>query len=208
MIQKLNTTLILFYLNMHMILHQSHLSDTSPELVNQFLTWSKDNRMSCNPLNVGNLFLERKTIMRQYACAPISGIAQLKDLPLLGLIFQGYSKSSSHVKIKLTKANKCLHVLKTSRKEQYNQDEIDHMFMATVLINALYGLLVCYGASDSDLSLVQCFLKKCHKRYFISYPVDIFSLLKSQDCSIFRKSISIDGHPSQSDNTREKRNEI
>ena len=129
--------------------------------------------------------------MRQYA--PISGIAQLKDLPLLGLIFQGDSKSSSHVKIKLTKANKCLHVLKTSRKEQYNQDEIDHMFKATVLINVLYGLLD--GASDSDLSLVQCFLKRCHKRYFISYPVDIFSLLESQDRSIFRKSISIDGHP-------------
>lgn len=140
--------------------------------------------------------------MRQYA--PISGVAQLKDLPLLGLIFQGDSKSSSHVKIKLTKANKCLHALKTSGKEQYNQDEIDHMFKATALINVLYGLLVCYSASDSDLSLVkrefslglvQCFLKKCHKWYFISYSVEIFSLLESQDRSIFRKSISIDGHP-------------
>ena len=142
--------------------------------------------------------------MRQYP--PISGIAQLKDLPLLGLIFQGDSKSSSHVKIKLTKANKCLHALKTSGKEQYNQDEIDHMFKATALINVLYGLLVCYSASDSDLSLVkrefslglvQCFLKKCHKWYFISYPVEIFSLLESQDRSIFRKSISIDGHPAK-----------
>ena len=81
-------------------------------------------------------------------------------------------------------------------------------FKATVLINVLYGLLVCYSASDSDLSLVQCVLKRCHKRYFISYPVDIFSLLESQDRSIFRKSISIDSHPPKSDNTREKRNEI
>jgi len=73
------------------------------------------------------------------------------------------------------------------------------------LLCPLYPLLlVCYGASDSDLSLVQCFLKRCHKRYFISYPVDIFSLLESQDRSIFRKSISIDGHPPKSDNTREK----
>ena len=79
----------------------------------------------------------------------------MKDLALLGLIFQGDSKSSSHAKIKLTKANKCLHALKTSGKEQYNQDEIDHMFKATALINVLYGLLVCYSASDSDLSLVK-----------------------------------------------------
>ena len=82
------------------------------------------------------------------------------------------------------------------------------MFKATALINVLYGLLVCYSASDSDLSLVQCFLKRCHKRYFILYPVDIFSLLKSQDRSIFRKAVSIDGHPAKSDNTTEKRNEI
>ena len=137
--------------------------------------------MSCNSSKCRELIFRKE-----------SGIAQLKDLALLGLIFQGDSKSSSHVKIKLTKANKCLHVLRTSRKEQYNQDEIDHMFKATVLINVLYSLLD--GASDSDLSLVQCFLKRRHKRYFISYPVDIFSLLESQDRSIFRKSISIDGH--------------
>ena len=30
---------------------------------------------------------------------------------------------------------------------------------------------------------------------FISYPVDIFSLLENKDRSIFKKSISIDGHP-------------
>ena len=39
---------------------------------------------------------------------------------------------------------------------------MDQMFKATVLINVLYGLLVCYDASVSDLSLVQCFLKRCH----------------------------------------------
>ena len=55
------------------------------------------------------------------------------------------------MKIKLTKANKCLHVVKTLHKEQYNQDEIDHTFKAIVLPNVLYGLSV-YGASDSDLS--------------------------------------------------------
>ena len=48
--------------------------------------------MSCNSSKCRELIFRKE-----------SGIAQLKDLALLGLIFQGDSKSSSHVKIKLTK---------------------------------------------------------------------------------------------------------
>ena len=34
--------------------------DTSPELVNQFLTWSKDNCMSCNPNKCGELIFRKE----------------------------------------------------------------------------------------------------------------------------------------------------
>ena len=73
--------------------------------------------------------------------APISGITQSKDLPLLGVTFQGdqiTSKFSSYAKINLTIANKCLYVLRTLCKEQYNQDEINHMFKAIILPTLLY----------------------------------------------------------------------
>ena len=84
----------------------------------------------------------------------------------------------------------CMQVYKYvfMRKEKYNQDEINHMFNAIVLPNVLYGLSV-YGASDSDLSLVQRFLKRWHKRHFISYLVDIFSPPESQHRSILQKLI-------------------
>ena len=47
--------------------------------------------------------------------------------------------------------------------------------------------------SDSDLSLVQRFLKRCHMQHFISYPLSpkpIRSLF-----FYFQKSITINGHP-------------
>ena len=91
---------------------------------------------------------------------------------------------------KLITANKCIHVLRTLRKEKYSQTEIYHLFTVLVLPNFIYGLPV-YGASEPDLNIIQNFLDRCHKRRFISYPVSIKDLLKKQDCKIFKKVTSI-----------------
>ena len=47
--------------------------------------------------------------------------------------------------VKLAKANKGLLILRTLRKEQYDQNEIDLLFKTIVLPNSTYGLSV-YGA--------------------------------------------------------------
>ena len=66
-------------------------------------------------------------------------------------------KFRAHVNLKLIKANKCLRVLRTLRKEQYSPAEIDHLFTFLVLPNFIYGLPV-YGASEPDLNVIQKFL--------------------------------------------------
>ena len=96
--------------------------------------------------------------------------------------------------LKLIKANKCIHVLRTLRKEKYSQAEIDHLFTVLVSPNFIYGLPV-YGASEPDLNIIQNVSDRCHKRRFISYPVSIKDLLKNQDCKIFKKVTSITNHP-------------
>ena len=87
-----------------------------------------------------------------------------------------------------------LHVLRTLRKEHYSQAEIDHLFISIVLPNFSYALSV-YGASESDLTVIQNFLDRCHKRRFISFPVFIKNLLNKQDRNILKKLISTDCHP-------------
>ena len=101
---------------------------------------------------------------------------------------------SMHVRTNLVKANKCLYVLRTLRKEHYSQAEIDHLFISIVLPNFGYALSV-YGASESDLTAIQSFLDRCHKRRFISFPVFIKKLLNKQDRNILKKVISTDCHP-------------
>ena len=105
---------------------------------------------------------------------------------------QSGCKFRAHVNLKLIKANTCLHVLRTLRKEQYSQ--IDHMFTVLVSPNFIYGLPV-YGASETDLNIIQNFRDRCHKRRFISNPVSIKDLLKNQDCKIFKKVTSKNNHP-------------
>ena len=46
-----------------------------------------------------------------------------------------------------------------------------------------------YGASDSDLNVIQRFLDSSHKRHFTSQTVSIFNLLEQQDKSTFKRAI-------------------
>ena len=94
--------------------------------------------------------------------------------------------TSLHVKAKLYDANKCLFVIRSLRKEGYTQGELDHPFNAIVLPKILYGLSV-YAASASDLTAVQSFLKRWHKRRYTSVSFNIFELLENSDRRLFHK---------------------
>ena len=156
----------------------SNQCDPSANLVGQFMTWSKENNISCNPKNVKNLSSEVKATI-------LNITPYLTSLNAVVLFYWGrggydpdviVSLFRAHVNLKLIKANKRLHVLRTLRKEQYSEAEIDHLFTVLVLPNFIYGSPV-YGASEPDLNITQNFLDRCHKRRFISYPVSIKDLL-------------------------------
>ena len=121
---------------------------------------------------------------------------QVESLVLLGVTFQGNGRFTEHIKRKLLEANKCLYVLRSLRKEGYNQVEIDHLFQSLVLLKISYGLSV-YVASAHELNTVQQFLRRCHKRRFISYAIDIdiYDLLEKTDRSISKKITCLPTHP-------------
>ena len=81
---------------------------------------------------------------------------------VLGLILQDNCRFDCHVHEKLIKANKCLFILRSLRKEGYSQAELDHLFSSIVLPSITYGLPV-YGASEAELTAMQCFLDRCYK---------------------------------------------
>ena len=64
-------------------------------------------------------------------------------------------------------------MLRSLRKEGYTQAEFDNLFQCLVIPNLTYGLSV-YGAVNAELTTVQCFLDRCHKRRYISKAVNIY----------------------------------
>ena len=100
----------------------------------------------------------------------------------------------AHIKAKLCKANKCLHVLRVCRKEHYSQTEIDYLFYSIVFPNITYGLSV-YGASIMEINVLQQFLDRHYKLRFISTQLNIRSLPQKQDNAIFQKAKQHDDHP-------------
>ena len=167
-------------------------SDPSDRLVELFLNWSRENNMICNPSKCKELVVRKKHNNTQYE--QICNIPQCNSLSLLGVTLQSNCKFSEHVRQKLVKANRCLHVLRSLRKEQYSQVEIDHLFKSLVLPNFTYCHSV-YGASEPDLNIIKHFLDRCHKRCFVSFPVSIKDLLYRQDCKILKAITSVDNHP-------------
>ena len=164
-------------------------SDTSADLVNQFLSWSINNRMLCNPSKFKELiFRKKESSGTRHQYASVNSIPQCDRPVLLGPTFQPNCKFSEHVRLKLTKANKCLYILRTLRKELFSQKEIDHLFK-TLVFPILTCDLTVYGASDSDLNVIQRFSDRCHKRHFTSQTVSIFNRLEQQHKSAFKRAI-------------------
>ena len=133
--------------------------------------------MSCNPSKCKELTIKKRGNHDLYS--PIGMIPSCKEAVM---------------KNKLIKANKSLLILRTLRKEGYNQWEIDLLFNTIVLPNINYALFV-YAASKSDLTPVQCFLDRCFKRKYTSKPVSVYDFLERQDCEIFRKLSNAKGLP-------------
>ena len=94
----------------------------------------------------------------------------------------------------MIKANKCLFVLRSLRKEGFGQSEVDHLFSTLVLPNSIYGLPV-YGAVDSDLTVIQNFLDRCFKGKYTSKRMDIRELLEKADTEAFQGTFSGSGLP-------------
>jgi len=80
------------------------------------------------------------------------------------------------------------------RKEDCSKAEVDHLFSSIVLPNITYALSV-YGASESELTIVQQLLDRCFKRRQIFKKLEIGELLKVQDHRISRKVSSFPNHP-------------
>ena len=79
---------------------------------------------------------------------PQCGIEKSDSFTLLGVTLQNDCKFSSHVKGKLREANKCLHILRSLRKDGYTQIEIDHLFKAVVLPKIIYALTGRFVPTD------------------------------------------------------------
>ena len=113
--------------------------DYSDQLVSQFLDWTNTNGMSCSPSKYKELMIKKRGNRDLYS--PIGMIPSCEEVEIWGVTFRCDSKVSVHVKNKLIKANKSLHILRTLRKEEYNQSKIDLLFNTIVLPNINYDYL-------------------------------------------------------------------
>ena len=86
--------------------------------------------MSCNPYKCKERVIKKKGNSTFYPV--VRNIPQHATLDLLGLTFQNDCRFFAHIKAKLCKANKRLHVLRVCR---YSQTEIDYLFYSIVLPN-------------------------------------------------------------------------
>ena len=169
-------------------------TDNTQNALRLFMDWITLNQMKCNTSKCKELVLKKKG--QQYSFNEIYDISQHDTLTtgILGVTFHSDCKFTKHVKTKLYEANRCLYVIRSLRKEGYGQKDIDHLFKAIVLPKITYGLPV-FGASTSDLNAVQCFLKRCHKRRYVSELIDIHDLLEKADRTLFEKISNDENHP-------------
>ena len=157
--------------------------DNSEEMVQQFLEWSRRNSMKSNPAKCKELSFWKKCCIETFPL--VFGIPQQSSIVILGVTFQEDSRFTIHCSL---------------RKEGHRQEEIDHLFITSVmnvLPNITYALSI-YGASKPELTKIQCFLERCYKRRYISKEISVHELLENQDQKLFSQVEKTQDHPLKS----------
>ena len=147
--------------------------------------------MSCNLKKCNELILCKKAA---HDIDQVNNITQGSSLKVLGVTLQSNHRFNEHIKVKLQEANRCFYVIRCSRKEGYQQPDVDYVFRSTVLPKLTYGLPI-YASSTPELTTVQNFLQRCFKRKYISYQINIYDVLEEADRALFKKISSMPGHP-------------
>ena len=166
--------------------------DNSSIYVKAFLNWTNLNGMACNTSKCKEISFRKKHNNDVYS--QINQIPQCNELKLLGLTFQSDNRFNKHVKEMLSAINKGLFVIRGLRKEGATQLEVDHLFKSIVMPKLRYGLSV-YGSSGPELTTVQNFLDRCHKRRYILERIDIVKILEETDVRLFKKIENSQEHP-------------
>ena len=76
---------------------------------------------------------------------------------------------------------------------QWNHSMTEHL-STLFLPKLMYGICV-YGSYPPELTTIQCFLDRCHKRRYTSSPVSIINCLQKSDKGIFKKLSEWERHP-------------
>ena len=71
---------------------------------------------------------------------------------------------------------------------------IDKLFSALEMPKLVYDVSV-YGASPPEITSIQYFLDRCHKRGYTSFPVSILNWLEKSDKRFFNKLSEDKDHP-------------
>ena len=76
---------------------------------------------------------------------------------------------------------------------QWNHSMTEHL-STLFLPKLMYGICV-YGSSPPELTTIQCFLDRCHKRRYTSSAVSNINCLQKSDKGIFKKLSEWERHP-------------
>ena len=166
--------------------------DNAERDLTQFMNWTNNNRMKCNTATCKELVIRQKCNNSIYP--EMFNIKQYDRVTKPGVALQSNCKFSEHVKAKLCEASKCLCVIRGLRKEVYGQKDVDLLINSTVLSKLTYGPSI-YGASKADLVVMDCSLKKCHKRRYVSDKLSIYDILKQSDRKLYTKIRKDEHHP-------------
>ena len=95
------------------------------------LTLGRDS-LDCLNDYFGQLCYDENTRPTDVRIAEVGEVPEISQRLVRGVTLQSNCKFHSHVRQKLVKANRCLHVLRMLRKEQCTQADIDHLFISLV----------------------------------------------------------------------------
>lgn len=161
-----NNAMFKFADDTYLVIAADHIDTRDAELSN-VNKWASANNLN---LNTGKsleiVFCPKSQKIKNAASIPppISGIARVNEIEILGVTISSVFSVSPHIDAILASCHQVLFALRTLRFHGLNDNSLQTIFMSVALSKLRYASPAWFGfASANDKSRIEAFLRKCKR---------------------------------------------
>ena len=166
---------------------------TIPLELQHHASWAASCNLKLNPTKTSEIVFSSN---RAKEPAPNSGVRRVKEIKILGVIFDNRLTFSNHVQATISSCNQSLFALRTLKQHGLSEQCLRTVFKSTVISKLLYASPAYWGfLTAHNKNLIDSFLRRAIRfGYYSTADPDLVSLIEKSENNLFNSIFENPNH--------------